>query len=69
MISQKFTGAFRGSFILQMFAAHLTTIKGAHDLLSLNDPDKAPCSGLALCAAAVSIAITTQHCILMSKIG
>ena len=60
MISQKFTGAFHGSFILQTFAAHLTTIKGAHDLSSLNDHETTPCGGLALCAAAVSIAIETH---------
>ena len=59
MISQKFTGAFRGSFILQTFAAHLTTIKGAHYLSSINNHDTTPCGGLALCAAAVSIAIET----------
>jgi hypothetical protein len=58
--SQKFTGAFRSTFILQMFAVHLTAIKGAHNLSSLDNPDKAACGGLALCAAVVSIAITTQ---------
>ena len=40
-----------------MFAAHLTAIKGAHDLSSLNDHDTTPCGSLALCAVAVSIAI------------
>ena len=50
-------GAFHGSFILQMFAAHFTTIKGAHDLSSLNDHDTTLCGGLSLCAAAVIIAI------------
>ena len=52
-------GAFHGSFILQKFAAHLTALKGAHNLSSLDDCDTTPCSGLALCAAAVSIAIAT----------
>ena len=58
--SQKFTGAFRSAFILQTFAMHLTAIKGARNLSSLDNLDKTACGGLALCAAAVSIAITTQ---------
>jgi len=57
MISQKFMGAFHGSFILQTFAAHLTAIKGAHNLSSLNDHDTTLCGSLALCAVDVSIAI------------
>lgn len=56
-IIQKWKGLFRGPFILQTFAAHLTAIEGSQKILGLHDPDKptpAAIGALGLAAASVS---------------
>lgn len=57
--SQKWKGLFRGPFVLQTFAAHLTAIEGSAKVPGLHDVDKptlAMVGGLGLAAASVSTA-------------
>ncbi|KAF8230824.1 hypothetical protein L208DRAFT_1399990 [Tricholoma matsutake] len=53
--AKKFKGAFRGPFILQTFASHLTTVKGAQKIHGIDDSQ--PYGALAIATAAVEHAL------------
>ena len=58
ILLQKWRGPFRGDFIVQTFAAHLTAAEGAKKIPGLHDPDIAipvPIGALGLACASVSV--------------